>query len=210
AAEGGHVGVVKALLERGDINPNTADTRYGRTPLVWAAGGGHEGVVKALLERGDINPNTADTEYGRTPLSWAARGGHEGIVQLILGRDDVNPDIPDLDGTTPLELAVSRGYTRTVELLSIPKPPFPAPADPNALPEHHSPSPEAFYLPQSPSQLIPSACISPSGPLPPATRPLRGIAIRPIVIISSLIFLFCFLVAISPSFSTTLFPAFTR
>jgi ankyrin repeat protein len=66
------------LLERKDVNPNQADTEYGRTPLSWAAENGHEGVVKMLLERKDVNPNQADTEYGRTPLSWAAERGHEG------------------------------------------------------------------------------------------------------------------------------------
>ena len=43
AAIRGHGGVVKILWERGDVNPDQADTFYGRTPLSWAAGRGHEG-----------------------------------------------------------------------------------------------------------------------------------------------------------------------
>jgi len=69
AAMKGHSGVVKILLERGDVSP---DTKYGRTPLSWAAEKGHSGVVKMLLERKDVNPDQPDTEYGRTPLLWAA------------------------------------------------------------------------------------------------------------------------------------------
>ncbi|PWW73261.1 ankyrin, partial [Tuber magnatum] len=161
----------------------------GRTPLTWAMVGGHEGVVKLLLERRDIDPNTADSS-GRTPLPWAAERGHGGIVKLILDRDDVNPDIPDLGGNTPLELSLSRGHTRTVELLSKPQPPLPAPVDPNRVPEHSSPEP--LDPPQSPSQLITSACISPPEPLPRDTRPFLGIAIRRIMIISSLIFFLLF------------------
>ena len=37
------------LLERGDVNPNTADHR-GETPLSGAACFGHERIVKMLLE----------------------------------------------------------------------------------------------------------------------------------------------------------------
>ena len=74
------------LLERGDVNPNQADTRYGRTLLSWAAEKGNEGIAKMILERGDVNPKQADTTYGRTPLSWAAENGHEGIVKILLER----------------------------------------------------------------------------------------------------------------------------
>ena len=37
-------GVVKLLLEREDVNPDSLD-EVGRTPLSYAAGNGHEGVV---------------------------------------------------------------------------------------------------------------------------------------------------------------------
>ena len=42
--------VVKVLLEREDVNPNQADTVYGRTPLLCATQHGREGVIKILLE----------------------------------------------------------------------------------------------------------------------------------------------------------------
>ena len=45
AARRGHEGVVKILLERGDANPDLADSRWNETPLEWAAQLGHEGVV---------------------------------------------------------------------------------------------------------------------------------------------------------------------
>src|SRR5205807_47038 len=77
AANRGHEGVVKILLERADVNPDEADDKYGRTPLSWAAGNGREGVVKMLLERTDVNPDQADTQYGQTPLAWAAGNGRE-------------------------------------------------------------------------------------------------------------------------------------
>jgi len=82
------------LLGREDINPNQADTKYGRTPLSWAAKEGHERIVKVLLGREDVNPNQAD-DYGWTPLSLAARKGHESIAKMLLGREGVNPDQAD-------------------------------------------------------------------------------------------------------------------
>ena len=79
----GHAEVVKMLLEREDVNPNLADTKFGRTPLLWAVKNGHEGVAKMLLEREDLNPNDTDTKSGRTPLTWAAEKGHEGVVKVL-------------------------------------------------------------------------------------------------------------------------------
>ena len=118
AAEKGHGGILKLLLEREDVNPDTPDTEYGRTPLSWAAEKGHEEVVKLLLERKDVNPNTPDTKYGQTPLSWAAVNGHEGAVNLLLEREDVNPDTPDTKyGRTPLSWAARNSREGIVKLL---------------------------------------------------------------------------------------------
>jgi len=68
AARRGYEGVERILLERSDINPHKAVTRYGRIPLSRAAGNGHEAVVRMLLERSDVDPSMADTEDGQTPL----------------------------------------------------------------------------------------------------------------------------------------------
>ena len=47
----GHRAIVRLLLEKGaDIEAK--DSRFGRTPLLWAVKGGHEAVVKLLLEKG--------------------------------------------------------------------------------------------------------------------------------------------------------------
>ena len=49
AAKEGHEEVVRALLERNDINPNKPGI-HGRTPLSWAALHGHEEVVKMIMQ----------------------------------------------------------------------------------------------------------------------------------------------------------------
>ena len=116
AAMKGHDGVAKMFLERGDVNPNQADTGFGRVPLSWAAERGHEGVVKMLLEREDVNPD--HTYFGRAPLSWAAENGCEGVVRLLLEREDVNPDQANTEfGRTPLSWAAEKGYEGIVRIL---------------------------------------------------------------------------------------------
>ena len=118
AAENGHEGVVKLLLERNDVNHNTPDMKYGQTPLAWAAKKGHEGVVKLLLEQKAVNPNTPDTKYGQTPLWWAAANGNEAMAKLLLGRKDVSPDTPDTKfGLTPLLWAAVTGHEGILKLL---------------------------------------------------------------------------------------------
>jgi len=118
AARRGREEVVKMLLERGDVNPDQADTKYGQTPLSCAAEHGHSEVVKMLLERGDVNPDQVETFYGRTPLSWAAKNGHSKIVKMLLERGDVNPDQADTKyGWTPLSYAAKNGHSGVVETL---------------------------------------------------------------------------------------------
>jgi ankyrin repeat protein len=40
--------VIKLLLATGEVDVDSKDTEYGRTPLWWAARNGHEAVVKLL------------------------------------------------------------------------------------------------------------------------------------------------------------------
>jgi len=117
AARRGHEEVVRILLERSEVNPNTPDTEYGRVPLSWAAGSGHQGVVRTLLGRGDTNPDIPDTKYGRTPLSWAAGNGHEGIVKILLERNDLNPEKVDKSRKSPLYRAVANEHQSVVRVL---------------------------------------------------------------------------------------------
>ena len=64
ALDGGHIDIVKLLLEKGaDV---TVPTQNGRTPLSWAAGKGYEAVVRLLLDNG-AEPESKDS-MDRTPL----------------------------------------------------------------------------------------------------------------------------------------------
>lgn len=82
AAEEGHLGVVRWLLDQG-ARPNLGDEE-GETALHEAAEEGHLEVVTLLLDRG-ANLDQSDLE-GRTPLMLAAGEGHADVVALLLQR----------------------------------------------------------------------------------------------------------------------------
>jgi len=81
--------VVKILLERLDVDPNTAD-EDGQTPLFRAASDGYEGVVQTLLGRVDVNTDIADLA-GETALSQALKNGHHAIIKLLSKRKNSVP-----------------------------------------------------------------------------------------------------------------------
>lgn len=75
-----------------------------------AAKNGHSSVVKLLLERNDVDPDT--NVDGDTPLTVAVDNGHEEVVRLLLGKDNVDPN-REKRGETPLFRAAATG---TVQL----------------------------------------------------------------------------------------------
>ncbi|KAF3189894.1 hypothetical protein TWF788_009881 [Orbilia oligospora] len=90
AAENGHVDVVKVLLEREGVDPDSVAFSTGQTPLSYAANNGHQQVVKLLLATGRVNPDSRATYShlaGRTPLSFASEKGYEAIVKCLLSRN---------------------------------------------------------------------------------------------------------------------------
>jgi hypothetical protein len=85
AAEGGHLAVVQALLQRGA----KADGDSGRNAARLASAGGHGDVVRLLAERGAPlelaeSGGFAGFGFGDTALSCATREGHLGVVQTLL------------------------------------------------------------------------------------------------------------------------------
>ncbi|KAH8680097.1 heterokaryon incompatibility protein-domain-containing protein, partial [Tricladium varicosporioides] len=88
-------------IEFGEEQP-IPESRYGLTPLSWAAENGKDTIVNSLLAEDGIDPDLKDSQYGQTPLSWAAQNGHEAVVKLLLATSKVEVDSKDGNGRTPL------------------------------------------------------------------------------------------------------------
>lgn len=81
AANNGHAGIVRALLEAGaEVNPDAG--RGMPTPLHVAAGGGHVETVRALLNAGaDIHAR--EGAFKATPLEWAENSENQEVIALL-------------------------------------------------------------------------------------------------------------------------------
>ncbi|XP_062593641.1 serine/threonine-protein phosphatase 6 regulatory ankyrin repeat subunit A-like [Saccostrea cucullata] len=116
SCEGGHLSVVKELVEAGaDVNPQGVDY----TPLTTACKGGYTSIVKELIEAGaDINRSGVYC-FHFTPLTAACKGGYIGIVKELLGAGaDVNRQGKHGIGKeTPLTVACECGHFNIVREL---------------------------------------------------------------------------------------------
>ncbi|KAL3459401.1 hypothetical protein BJX64DRAFT_279198 [Aspergillus heterothallicus] len=114
----GHYVIAKVLLEQG-ANINSKDSKYGRTPLSWAAeeANGQKEVVQLLIQTGKVDVDAKDYN-DRTPLSWAAERGQKEVVQLLIQTGKVDVDSKDSKyGQTPLSWAAERGHKELIQLL---------------------------------------------------------------------------------------------
>lgn len=114
AALGGHVRIVRLLLDRG-LGVNDAARADGMTPVAYAAVRGHLSVMRVLLER-QADVNVADSG-GNTPLLHAAMRGRTAAVRLLL-ESGANVNASSKHGWTPLMAAAWEGDASVVaELL---------------------------------------------------------------------------------------------
>ncbi|GAM38758.1 hypothetical protein TCE0_033f09754 [Talaromyces pinophilus] len=116
AARAGQDAVVELFLAEYNIDCDTGDERYKKSPLSIAAEHGHASVVELFLVNSVANPNSMD-DQGRTPLAWAALNGHRDVMKLLLARQGIQADSKDTYGETPLWLAANHGHKEVVELL---------------------------------------------------------------------------------------------
>ena len=115
AAEWGHEGVVRLLLEQSDVKVDSTD-KIGYSPLSLAITNNHEGVVKLLLARDGVNVNSKSI-YGHSPLSLAAANRLEESVRLLLERGDAEVNSKTENNRSPLSFAAKNGHEGVVRLL---------------------------------------------------------------------------------------------
>ncbi|KAH9498484.1 hypothetical protein Btru_007628 [Bulinus truncatus] len=115
AAQSGHEGLVRILLNCPGVQTDSASSVTGSIPLHLAAGNGHTSVVSLLLSKSTYQIHTKD-KRGRTALLRAAANGHLEMCALLIGQGaDINTS--DKNGFTALHFASSAGYLSVVKLL---------------------------------------------------------------------------------------------
>ena len=85
--------------------------------LTWAAFAPHPQaleMVKALVEAG-VDPNTPGN--GLTALAGAIARENKELVAFLLSQPGITLNDPDIDGYTPLMLAVAKGSSELVDML---------------------------------------------------------------------------------------------
>jgi ankyrin repeat protein len=115
AAVGGHQGMVKHLLETGEVDVDFKH-KDGTTPLWWAAKEGHDTMIKLLLNTGEVNIDSKH-EDGTTPLWWAAKGGHLAAVERLLQEKAEVNIVGGYGGITALQAAAGGGHLAVVKRL---------------------------------------------------------------------------------------------
>lgn len=125
ASRGGHLGVVKLLLEAGAFvdhhKPSGEQAGDGRdelldvTALMAAIQHGHEAVVRLLMEWG-ADPNHAARTVGWSPLMLSALLGRLGTAQQLVEKG-ANPDHLSVLEKTAFEVALDRKYRDLADYL---------------------------------------------------------------------------------------------
>ena len=113
AAKKGNIEAVKQHLDAGTgVN---AKGEVGYTPLRNAAFYGHKEIVELLIANG-ADVNAKDDVLELTPLHRAAAIGYKEIAELLI-TNGANVNAKDVDGETPLDLAIKQEYPETADLL---------------------------------------------------------------------------------------------
>lgn len=131
AAYGGHLGIVRALVEagapvdepRGFLWLDEATGFYLSGPLHAAAMGGHEAAAQYLITEGgaDVDALSWDPHQaalrGWTPLQWAVVAGQIGLVGVLLDAG-ASPDAAAPNTAPPLAMAIQSGQVFVMAALN--------------------------------------------------------------------------------------------
>ncbi|GAV62660.1 Ank_2 domain-containing protein/Ank_3 domain-containing protein/PGG domain-containing protein [Cephalotus follicularis] len=116
AAERGHLGVVKELLQYTTKEGIAMKNRSGFNALHIAANQGHQAIVQVLLDH-DPELSKTNDQSNATPLISAAARGHAAVVHELLAKDSTLVEISRSNGKNALHLAARQGHVEIVKAL---------------------------------------------------------------------------------------------
>jgi len=114
AAQGGHVEVVRVLLQHGS-DANWKDGE-GKMVLVRAIEAGQDEAASVLLEVAGVDTSVRDSN-STTLLALASQQGMIRTVRLLLALGKADPGAVDKSGHTALSLAAEQGHEQIVQEL---------------------------------------------------------------------------------------------
>ncbi|KAI9375947.1 ankyrin repeat-containing domain protein [Aspergillus egyptiacus] len=117
AAQGGHIEVVRLLLNAG-ANPNckpTTGSLAGQTPLTLAVLSEKNAIIANSLLLAGADPDMQN-DRGQTPLSLAAENGFMNATKVLL-KHAATVDITDSNNRAPIFFATLNGYREAVKIL---------------------------------------------------------------------------------------------
>ena len=112
AAQGGHLHIVKWLVEHCNCNPSHLDNERA-TPLHMAVLWGHLEVMQYLTLEQHCDPMCV-AKNNNTPLHVAAVG-HLELVRFFIEVLHCPPDVRGWHNATPLDTARSQGHHHVIE-----------------------------------------------------------------------------------------------
>ncbi|TPX30503.1 hypothetical protein SmJEL517_g05946 [Synchytrium microbalum] len=115
AAEGGHIELVRYLVEKCQADVNKPDNR-GQTPVFAPTRSDNIELVQYLVEKCQADVNKPDNR-GQTPVLIATYSGNIELVQYLVEKCQADVNKPDNDGTTPVLVATRSGNIELVQYL---------------------------------------------------------------------------------------------
>lgn len=114
ACASNHLDVVIALLQFKELELDKL-TRQGYTALHHAVSRNHSDIVKVLLQAGANS--TLITQSGLDLIHIAAKSGNQALINYLLTRDPSLLWLTDINGSTPLTIAIRYGQRNVVNNL---------------------------------------------------------------------------------------------
>ena len=115
AAGGGHVNIVRWLLEERGVAVDTSN-KDGRTALMWACKNGHYEVVRYLCEEGNADV-TLRMKDDSSAFDWAVLGGDEPTMELLAAHPKVDINALNKFGCASVQWAAAAGNVATCRWL---------------------------------------------------------------------------------------------